>query len=253
VLVEAYSHDPFARRVASTYAFLREVLGYVAEHAGEVLASSRNADADIVRWSDGSSPDIGIRARITAERREEDVLVEIVERTDAGVRVEAGMPMGMQRSGAARPVRMPVLDRFDATLTRKLPVAYVLRDDALAAVGPLLALHGIRIDRWSSENGERATVQPFVVEDWNSGPRFQNHHETTLRGRYEAETTRSIPVGAAVVWTGQPLGLLAMYLLEPESDDGAVTWNFLDGALGRQKEFPILRVTQLVSFTKKGW
>ena len=41
---------------------------------------------------------------------------------------------------------------------------------------------------------------------------------------------------------GQPLGVLAMYLLEPSSDDGFVTWNFLDDALAEGKDYPIWRV-----------
>jgi hypothetical protein len=244
VLVEAYSHDPFARRVASTYAFLREVLGYVAEHADDVVASSRNADAELARWSRGTSPDIGLRARITAERREDDVLVEIVEPAGPGVHTEPGLPKGVRRTGTARPVKMPVLDRFEATLTRKLPLGYVLREDAVTAVAPLLALHGIKIDRLSSEGDAAFTVQPFVVQGWDSGPRFQNHFETTVRGRYESEKVRSLPPGAAVVWTDEPRGLVAMYLLEPESDDSVVTWNLLDGLLARETEFPFLRVVR---------
>jgi hypothetical protein len=243
VLVETYSHDPFARRVASTYAFLRELLAYVAEHANDVVASSRNADAEAARWSQGASPDIGLRARITTERREDDVLVEIVEPAPAGARTEPGLPKGVKRTGAARPVRMPVLDRFEATLTRKLPLGYVLREDTVAAVSPLLALHGIKVERLP--DGDTAyTVQPFVVQGWDKGPRFQNHFETTIRGRYEGEQVRALPPGTAVVWTGNPRGPLAMYLLEPESDDGVVTWNFLDGVLARDAEFPILRLVR---------
>jgi hypothetical protein len=242
VLVETYSHDPFARRVASTYAFLRELLGYVAEHANDVVGSSRNADAEVARWSQGSSPEIGLRGRITTERREADVLVEIVEPAPAGARTEPGLPQGVRRTGAARPVRMPVLDRFEATVTRKLPLGYVLREDVVAAVSPLLALHGIKVDRLPPDGDAAYTVQPFVVQAWDKGPRFQNHFETTIRGRYEGELVRALPPGAAVVWTGNPRGLLAMYLLEPESDDGVATWNFLDGVLARDAEFPILRL-----------
>ena len=34
--------------------------------------------------------------------------------------------------------------------------------------------------------------------------------------------------GALVIRTAQPLGSLAAYLLEPESDDGFLVWNFFD-------------------------
>jgi hypothetical protein len=206
----------------------------------------------VARWAESSSLDVGLRARITSERREDDVLVEVVETADAGAPPEKGLPKGIRRTGRSRPVRMPVLDRFEPTLTRKLPAGYVLREDAVAALAPLLELHGIRIDRLSSDHENPATVQPFVVESWDAGPRFQNHRETTVRGRYEGEAKRELPDGTAVVWTSQPRGILAMYLLEPESDDGVVTWNFLDHLLAKEKEFPVLRIVQLRKRTTKG-
>jgi len=36
------------------------------------------------------------------------------------------------------------------------------------------------------------------------------------------------PAGTLVVRTAQPLANLAAYLLEPQSDDGLLTWNFWD-------------------------
>ncbi|NQW04321.1 MAG: hypothetical protein HQ485_09865 [Acidobacteria bacterium] len=41
----------------------------------------------------------------------------------------------------------------------------------------------------------------------------------------------------------QALARLAFYLLEPTSDDGAVTWNYLDNVLATEgvTTYPILR------------
>ena len=41
----------------------------------------------------------------------------------------------------------------------------------------------------------------------------------------------------------QPLARLAFYLLEPNSDDGVTTWNFLDDVLGAEgvTVYPLLR------------
>jgi hypothetical protein len=38
-------------------------------------------------------------------------------------------------------------------------------------------------------------------------------------------------------------------LLEPESDDGLVTWNVLDASLGAGKNFPISKVMQNVKLS----
>jgi hypothetical protein len=37
-------------------------------------------------------------------------------------------------------------------------------------------------------------------------------------------------------------GPLAAYLLEPESDDGLVDWNFFDTSLATGKPFPVIRL-----------
>jgi hypothetical protein len=39
----------------------------------------------------------------------------------------------------------------------------------------------------------------------------------------------------------QPLARLAFYLLEPRSNDGLLTWNFVDDALKNSNTYPIAR------------
>ena len=51
---------------------------------------------------------------------------------------------------------------------------------------------------------------------------------------------RAVPAGARLVRTDQPLGAVAVYLCEPESDDGAVE-NGLVAAPAAGAEFPIWR------------
>jgi hypothetical protein len=53
---------------------------------------------------------------------------------------------------------------------------------------------------------------------------------------------RQLPAGSWIVRTSQPLGLLSIYLLEPQSDDGLVTWNFFDATLRGGGAYPVLRV-----------
>jgi hypothetical protein len=51
------------------------------------------------------------------------------------------------------------------------------------------------------------------------------------------------PAGSILVRTSQPSASLIFYLLEAESDDGFVNWNFLDAFLEKAKTYPIYRLT----------
>ena len=53
----------------------------------------------------------------------------------------------------------------------------------------------------------------------------------------------TLAAGTYIVRVGQPLGVVAMYLLEPESDDGLVTWNIIEEGLSAGLTYPIYRVT----------
>jgi len=67
-----------------------------------------------------------------------------------------------------------------------------------------------------------------------------------LEGRWSRDT-RALPAGSYLIATAQPLGVLVVYLLEPESDDGLVTWNVFDRVLAKGVEAPVIRVTAPVN------
>ena len=49
----------------------------------------------------------------------------------------------------------------------------------------------------------------------------------------------------------QPLARLAFYLIEPESDDGLVTWNIIEEGLAAGQTCPIYRVTNTTAIRVK--
>ena len=56
--------------------------------------------------------------------------------------------------------------------------------------------------------------------------------------------SHSLASGDVLVKVAQPLGALVVMLLEPESRDGLVTWNFFDEQLKEGALFPIVRLEQ---------
>ncbi len=71
-------------------------------------------------------------------------------------------------------------------------------------------------------------LQSFDISELHGGPRLnQGHYLNKIRGSYSDGIT-DFPAGTIVIRMAQPLANVAAYLLEPESDDGLLVWNFLD-------------------------
>ncbi len=242
VLSEAYSHDPFEVRVKATRAFVREVLSYVAEQPAAIRARVAAGRAASTFGASTATLPVAVRSRFWSQPDTQVVLVEVLERlADSTQRDEPGVPPGIRRTGRMASVRMPVVDRFEAALERTPPIGGWILEAAVAdSVLPRLRMHGIGVEQVTA--AYTADVEVFTVDSIARAPRpFQGHNEVTLTGRWQRES-RSIPAGSWRIATGTVRDRLAMLLLEPESDDGLVTWNFMDGALATGSVAPVWRL-----------
>jgi hypothetical protein len=170
----------------------------------------------------------------------EDLLVEEIVRTGDSTRAEPGLAPGIRRTGRTRNMKVPVFDRFDSVLVQTLPYAWAIPEEQ-AALLEQLRRHGVYIERASAAavvRGER-----FAIDSVVRSPRaFQGHQEIRLAGHWVRTDSFAIPAGTYIVRGGQPQGILALYLLEAQSDDGLVTWNFLDPWISVGGHFPVARV-----------
>lgn len=245
ILSEAFSHDPFERRVKSTYAFVREILSLAAERRASFARLARRA---------ASGPAIGsmiaVRSRLTTSPFTAAIPAEEIERVaDSTQLTEPGVPRGMRRSGRYRTLQLAVYDRFEPALSIAVPVAYAIAP-ANEQIVKMLRLHGVYMEQTVAP--ARLDASAFVVDSVTRAQRvFQGHYETTLSGHWLAARPRELPAGTIVVPTAQALGALAIQLLEPESDDGLVTWNVLDGALARGAELPVARLSGLRGVSRR--
>jgi murein tripeptide amidase MpaA len=245
ILSEAFSHDPFPRRIASTYDFVQEILSYAAAHGREIVDRSRAADRMMAFWgANRFSAKIPLRARFTTHPKSDTVLLEqLVPSTDT-TQSEPGVRRGMRRTGHIIPIRMPLYVEFEPTIERFLPYAWIIDAAAADSVLPLLQLHGIAFERLSASTS--AEVSTFTIDSVAHPRGSEGHNETLLTGRWSAASSRPLNAGTIIVRAGQPHGILAAYLLEPESDDGIVTWNLVDPFLGVGRQFPIQRIERPV-------
>jgi hypothetical protein len=238
VLSEAFSHDPFERRVRSTYAFTRELLSLVAENGRGIRLQEQQAEAPLVGRGAVTT---SLRSVFPATTTVQPVRYEILARTGDTVRREPGVPRGLRRTGELRTRSMPVFDRFVAVRPVSLPAAYLLPAADTTLVN-LLRAHGIALIRTNGQYDTTRGFDAFTVDSIGRAPRvFQGHHEIRLSGRWAPGAPPASQGPWYFVDMHQPLALLAAYLLDPESEDGFTTWNLFDASLAVGQPYPVMR------------
>ena len=243
ILSEAFSHDPFARRVASTYDFVSEILSYLAEHKTEIMNLGKQGDAKVASWAKNpsSSPQLSLKSRMDTTRIE-DVRVEMIVPLTDSTKREPGMG-ARQRTGVIKLVKMPVMASFTPTLTSTLPYAYAFDTRAAQNILPILKIHGIAVDQLDAPAS--ASAQTFRVDSVIDRGRSETSRMLKeVDGAWNDVASRTLAKGTYIVRAGQPYGLLAFYLLEPQSEDGLAQWSFFDNILAAHNEFPIMRITK---------
>jgi hypothetical protein len=242
VLSEAFSHDPFSTRVHSTYAFVRELLGTVGADASILarVTATRRALAN-----GRAARGIVLETQLTTHPMQDSVLVEelVADRDSLGA--EPGVPLGVARTGRVHAQRMAVHDRFEPTRETTVPAGGWLIEAGDTTLLSLLARHGVVVrPRYAGAARLRPLdIELFRIDSVDRVARpFQGHREVKLSGRWVQ--LRMLP---SADWRWVPAAqrqiLVAAQLLEPQSNDGATTWNLFDDRLLLGKYHPVMRVT----------
>jgi hypothetical protein len=210
LLLECYSYLSFPDRVRTTYATILEALTYVATHKDDVM--------QVVASSRAPRDQIAVRYRLDAF----DEPIEIATRTPRTL------------DGAPSTVKIRHFSNFVGTTVIDRPAAYVVP----ANVAEHLERHGLRTEPITgSREVEVATVTGFGTE---GGRKILEASEVGDLQVDWRRATRAVPAGARLVRTDHPSGAVAVYLCEPESDDGVIE-NGLVTAPKVGEEFPIWR------------
>jgi hypothetical protein len=229
ILSEAYAYDTFEDRVKGTLWFVEEILTFAQEHAEEIRARVREADASPVA---GRS----LATRATFEQSEDEVTILMGEVSEE--RHPQTGELILLRRDVTTPVSMYEYGTFRATETEVAPETYYVLPEAGEAIERLRA-HGVVT--MPAPTGGDVRVERFVVDSTTVSPRaFQGRNERTVWGHWES-VTEVVPEGTVSVSLAQPLGRLAFTLLEPRSDDGFTNWGILDSSI-EAGTYPVLRV-----------
>lgn len=228
VLNEQYPYVDFETRVKGAYNLFRTFLDFLYDNKEDVVALVRDADRRVTERGRSTTP-----GEFAVEFEAEAIDFRI---TIQGYEMEVTQTAGGRTR--ARPTEtlrtyndVPYLANWAPIRTVPWPNGYLITVQDERIVGKLLQ-HGIAVERLRQPVS--LTVDQFNVTEVTGAPRLnQGHYTSGVSGDYST-VEREFPAGTFFVPTAQSLGALAVSLLEPESDDGMVYWNFFDRYLATQ-------------------
>ncbi len=247
ILDENYVHADYKTRVISCFNFLKAILDYTAGKTVEIQKLIEEADRRTI--AAGLNPGGKTFAvEFDLQPLPEPITIQAYE-LEVSERPGGGFPQ-IKPTNRKKPVTVPYYASYRPKRTVSLPYGYLISqpDPDLIAI---LLKHGLLVESLTSEL--TLPVEVFLPTEIKAADRpFQGHRLEQIKGQYKKET-RTFPAGSLFVRTGQPLGSLAAYLLEPESEDGLAVWNFFDRYIYREwqrgyAELPVYRLLEPANF-----
>ena len=240
VLSEAYAYASYRDRVLATKEFLTACLQVARDQEDAIWKVLREAKQQVPAPAsleqDVAATSVAIQSEMVPLDRRFDVLGYVEEQDDDGKWIAT--------DEARTYPNVRFLGLSQATHTVTAPYAYVIPAE-FDNVIENLAAHGVRLDRIRAEL--RLEAKQYRVTKLQRAEReYQQHRQVTLEVAPE-NSPCEITAGDVLVKVAQPLGALVVNLLEPESQDGLVTWNFFDdpskaGHLETGQLFPVVRL-----------
>ena len=222
ILSESYSYATYEERVKASYAFVKANIEHVAVNLAaiqKVVVAARETPAKIT-----------LRSKTVAQDKTATVF---------GFVEKDGKPAEPRQS---KDFELKIVTKVVPTLEVEIPAAYLIPAE-FAAVVDTLRRHGIKVEELR-EQLELDTETYTVTEIAKAKTAFQKHATVTVETTLAKSSTMARP-GMFLVRTAQPLGRLAAFLLEPQSEDGLTTWNAFDSRLAMKAPFPVLRLPKL--------
>jgi hypothetical protein len=250
ILNENYVYADFKSRVMGCYYLINSLIEYASGNKSEI--KTLLADADKKTIQRGSDP--AVTDSFAIEYKVRPLPDKITVRTYEAERTnDSNVYFSYKRTDRQKDVTVPYFIDFYAAKSVKFPYAYIITTPDPKVTG-LLKMHGIKMEKLTADTG--IEVQRFIISSLKGSPKLnQGHYTNTISGTYNTEKI-DFPAGTIVVRTAQPLGNLAAYLLEPQSDDGLTFWNYLDRYLVPQwgmgfNPFPVCKVLNKTELSTK--
>ena len=246
ILSEAYSYLDFKGRVEVTEDFVAEIFKSSAANAKQIMTLTAQADRQFTAPPNAKPVELGLDFAVRALPERVGVFAGDVQKV---MNPRSGKEM-LAMTDMAVPVSMKDYGVFAVTRSAAMPKGWLIpTNPRLTAAVERLRLHGLKVEEISTP--AQVSVERFTITAYTRAERmFQGHREARLKGSFDVAQL-SVAPGALFVPADQPLARLAFYLLEPESDDGLVTWNIIEEGLAAGAAYPVYRVTNTTALRFK--
>jgi dipeptidyl-peptidase-4 len=241
ILNENYVYADYESRVKGCYWLIRSLADYVSAHKSEIKNMLQEVDAGTVQR--GLNPAVTDSFAIEYKVRPAPEKATI-QTYEAELVTDENGRRRLQKSDRQKTVTVPYFIDFYGSKNVKFPFAYLVTTHDPEITG-LLKTHGVLLEELSADS--EIEVERFEISELKGAARLnQGHYTNSIKGRFIKESI-AFPAGTIVIRTAQPLANLAAYLLEPQSNDGLLTWNFLDRYLVPQwgmgySPYPVYKV-----------
>ncbi|MEO1021606.1 MAG: M14 family metallopeptidase [Bacteroidota bacterium] len=246
ILSEAFAHERFYQRMYSTHAFVTEILEFTNKHARTIVETNNSAEEAAINLVLEGAGVVkkGVRFTMT--------YLEDIPKYRSYEYIPYSDSLG--KTKLARGQRIVTLEGvknysgFEATVKSTLPRGYLMPAE-LGHVAEHLRMLGVDIQ--VLEKPVSAIGEVFLADSLKkSGRKYEGHFMASIDGQFNAATKTFNP-GDYWIDLAQPLANLIFYALEPQSDDGLVTWNFFDDYLeehgigAKTVEYPVFKYFEL--------
>lgn len=241
ILNENYVYADYKSRVKGCYYLIRSLVDYASLHSSEIKKIVKDADARTI--ARGNKPGIADSFAIEYKVRPVPTKVKIRTYEAEYVSTENGWP-NYRKTDRQKDVIVPYFIDYYPVKSVVFPYAYVISLSDKVIVD-ILKKHGIIIEKLTAD--AKLDAEIFEISELKGSERLnQGHYTNTVKGKYSLRTM-DFPAGTLIVRTSQPLANVASYLLEPESGDGFLFWNYFDRYLVPQwgsgyYPYPVYRV-----------
>ncbi len=230
MMPETHMLKPFRARVESTYAFLDEVLRFVATDADALGRARAEADRQVA-----AQTGFPLTWTLDADRPTETIQFRGYEARTISSEVSGQPRLSYDRAAPfTRPV--PYFNTYRPGPNVKRPAAYLI-PQAWGDVAERLQRNGVTLRRLKQD--VTVAVEARYIDDFSSAAQpYEGHYlHRDVKLRIEEIQPRAFHRGDVVAFLDQPAARYLIETLEPQAPDSFFAWGFFDSILQQKEHF----------------